>query len=141
MAAALDHYEVLMVPRDAGPAEIRAAFRSLIRRWHPDRSTEADAQARAAAIVEAYRTLSRPERRRAYDRRRSTRGAPSGCERRGVERRRTGRAAPPHASKPWRALALAWAASAALIVLAAAAPLLEPADELPVELIREAASV
>lgn len=128
MRATDDPYAVLMVPRDAGAPEIRAAFLRLIARWHPDRSTAADAHARSAAIIAAYRTLSRPERRRAHDdRRRSAEGAPPGGERR-RRARRVGAAA---RRRTRRALLLLWAGAAMAIISTAASPLIQPGDDLP----------
>lgn len=136
MATAEDYYDVLMVARDAGPAEIRTAFRELIARWHPDRSTAADAHARSAAIIDAYRTLSRPDRRRAYDdRRRSARIVPPGAERRRHDRRNAG-----SRRRVRRALTLLWAGAALTAVLATAGPLIEPADDLSDGLVRDLAS-
>jgi molecular chaperone DnaJ len=63
-----DYYTVLGVPRDADQKAIKAAFRRLARRYHPDRSTEPDAEERFREIAEAYRVLSDPQRRAAYDR-------------------------------------------------------------------------
>jgi molecular chaperone DnaJ len=63
-----DYYEVLGVPRDAGQQAIKGAFRKLARKYHPDRSTEPDAAERFREIAEAYRVLSDPSRRAAYDR-------------------------------------------------------------------------
>jgi molecular chaperone DnaJ len=51
---------------DATDAEIRAAYLRLARRAHPDAGA-ADGGASMAAVNEAYRVLSRPEARRAYD--------------------------------------------------------------------------
>ncbi len=63
-----DYYEVLGVPRDADQQAIKAAFRRLARKYHPDRSAEPDAEARFRELAEAYRVLSDPARRAEYDR-------------------------------------------------------------------------
>lgn len=62
-----DYYEVLGVPRDADDNKIREAFRRLARRYHPDVSTEPDAEERFKEIAEAYSVLSDPARRADYD--------------------------------------------------------------------------
>ena len=64
----MDLYDVLGVRRDAGVDDIKRAFRRLARRLHPDLNPgDGAAAVRFRAIVEAYETLSDPDRRRAYD--------------------------------------------------------------------------
>lgn len=61
-----NYYLILGVPVDAAPAAIRAAFRELAKRYHPDHgSQEADA---FRDISEAYDVLSDPNRRASFDR-------------------------------------------------------------------------
>jgi curved DNA-binding protein len=62
-----DYYATLGVARDATEADIKKAFRKLARKYHPDVSKEADAEARMKEVNEAYAVLSDPEKRAAYD--------------------------------------------------------------------------
>jgi curved DNA-binding protein CbpA len=63
------HYENLKVARDASPEAIRAAYRTLTRRHHPDRNPDnADAERVMAVINVAYSVLSDPAARREHDR-------------------------------------------------------------------------
>lgn len=59
-----DPYEVLQVHRRAEPEVIRAAFRALARKYHPDFGGDAH---RMVAITEAYATLGNAERRATFD--------------------------------------------------------------------------
>src|SRR5882672_2282293 len=63
-----DYYAVMGVERGASPEEIKAAYRKLARKYHPDVSKEPDAEERFKEIGEAYETLKDPQKRAAYDR-------------------------------------------------------------------------
>jgi curved DNA-binding protein CbpA len=69
MDNAMDLYAELGVTPQAEPEVIRAAFRALAQRYHPDRPGGASAlwAAKMARINQAHSVLSQPERRRAYD--------------------------------------------------------------------------
>ncbi|TVP84836.1 MAG: J domain-containing protein [Thioalkalivibrio sp.] len=62
-----DYYKTLDVPRDATVDAIKKAYRKLARKYHPDVSSEPDAEARMQELNEAYAVLSDPEKRAAYD--------------------------------------------------------------------------
>ena len=62
-----DYYEVLGVGKESSPDELKAAFRGLARKYHPDINKEADAEEKFKEINEAYAVLSDPEKRAAYD--------------------------------------------------------------------------
>lgn len=79
MANRADHYRTLSVDPTSEDVVIQAAYRALMRRYHPDTNKSAEAVARAQAINTAYAILSDPEKRRAYDRNRCARsGAATG---------------------------------------------------------------
>lgn len=62
-----DYYSVLGVEPGAGEAEIKAAYRRLARKYHPDVSKEAGAEEKFKAVSEAYEVLRDPNKRAAYD--------------------------------------------------------------------------
>jgi len=62
-----DYYATLGVARDADEAAIKSAYRKLARKYHPDVSTEKNAEERFKEVSEAYETLRDAEKRAAYD--------------------------------------------------------------------------
>jgi molecular chaperone DnaJ len=63
-----DYYEVLGVQRNASEAEIKKAFRSLARKYHPDANKDDPGAAeKFKEINEAFQVLSDPEKRARYD--------------------------------------------------------------------------
>ncbi len=63
-----DYYEVLGVPKDADEKTIKAAFRKLARKYHPDVSAnKAEAEEKFKEINEAYEVLSDKDKRAKYD--------------------------------------------------------------------------
>jgi DnaJ-class molecular chaperone len=66
---AQDPYSVLGVPKDASPDAIKAAFRKLAKKHHPDLNPgNATAEARFKAATAANELLSDPEQRARFDR-------------------------------------------------------------------------
>jgi len=68
-----DYYRILQVHPEAEPDVIEAAYRRLVRKYHPDVLTEKQRndpaiQRKAQEINEAYDILSDPDKRQAYDR-------------------------------------------------------------------------
>jgi hypothetical protein len=61
------YYDVLGLKPNAEEDDIRAAYRKLSMRHHPDRSRAASAQRRFILINRAYKTLSDPDLRWEYD--------------------------------------------------------------------------
>ncbi|HVC08963.1 MAG TPA: molecular chaperone DnaJ [Elusimicrobiota bacterium] len=65
---AQDYYGVLGVARNASEAEIKAAFRKLAMKHHPDRNPGSkDSEEEFRRVNAAYETLSDPQKRRLYD--------------------------------------------------------------------------
>lgn len=74
LALATNHYEVLDVSTSADAGDVKNAYYSLARRFHPDRFHDlartplhAQLEAAFARITQAYEMLSNPDSRSAYD--------------------------------------------------------------------------
>lgn len=61
------HYDNLKVARNAPDDVIRAAYRSLIEKYHPSRNPSAEAARIAKILDEAFETLTDPVRRKNHD--------------------------------------------------------------------------
>ncbi len=68
MAEKRDYYEVLGVAKDATESQLKKAFRSLARKFHPDKNPDdSEAEHLFKEVQEAYAVLSNPDQRRQYD--------------------------------------------------------------------------
>jgi hypothetical protein len=65
--AFIDYYHMLGISSVASEEEIKTAYRRLVKRYHPDTSTEPDAAARFIELRMAYEVLSDPIKRQEYD--------------------------------------------------------------------------
>ncbi|MCD6482469.1 MAG: molecular chaperone DnaJ [Candidatus Izimaplasma sp.] len=63
-----DYYEVLGINKGANDAEIKKAYRTLAKKYHPDVSSESNAEAKFKEVQEAYEVLSDSSKRSQYDR-------------------------------------------------------------------------
>ncbi len=66
-SAKRDYYDVLHVAKDASPEQIKKAYRRLAHKYHPDRNSEPDAEAKFKEAAEAYEVLSDPAKRQRFD--------------------------------------------------------------------------
>lgn len=64
MSGTIDLYQVLGLPRNATPEQIKTAYRRLALRHHPDKGGDAEL---FKQVSNAYQILSNPELRRRYD--------------------------------------------------------------------------
>lgn len=65
----MNYYELLEVSPNASDAVVRAAYKSLMQHYHPDKHPgDAEIARRAALVVQAYGVLSDSSKRSAYDR-------------------------------------------------------------------------
>src|SRR5882757_4253302 len=63
------YYETLEVERNADDSKLKAAFRKLAMKWHPDKNPgDATSEVRFKEINEAYEVLKDGDKRAAYDR-------------------------------------------------------------------------
>ncbi len=63
-----DYYEVLGLSKSATPEEIKASYRKLAMKYHPDRNPDnKEAEDKFKEAAEAYEVLSNSEKRKQYD--------------------------------------------------------------------------
>ena len=63
-----DYYEVLGVPKNASEQDIKKAYRSMAKKYHPDRNKDnPEAEAKFKEVQEANEVLGDPQKRAAYD--------------------------------------------------------------------------
>ena len=68
MANKRDYYEILGLKRNSSAAEIKNAFRSLARKYHPDKNQgDSESEVKFKEVQEAYAILSDPNEKRKYD--------------------------------------------------------------------------
>src|SRR5690554_5611588 len=67
MSTKRDYYDVLGVSKTASEQEIKKAYRTLAKKYHPDVSKEADAEAKFKEVQSAYDVLSDPQKKSQYD--------------------------------------------------------------------------
>ena len=72
----MDHYEVLGISKEATFDEVKAAYRTLARKYHPDVNKNFDADDKFKQVNEAHHVLGDPDRRLKYDKRDSHIGNP-----------------------------------------------------------------
>jgi DnaJ-class molecular chaperone len=99
-AEAANYYDILQVSQGAHPEGVRAAYRRLAQRYHPDKmpgNAAADAQRVMAALNEAYAVLSDPQQRARYDQC----IAEANLQRRRAHERMLARLDDPGAAWPW----------------------------------------
>lgn len=93
-----DPYKILGIPRSSSEAQIRAAYRTLAKKYHPDAGA-GSSEEKFREIREAYETLADPSARAAYDAasgRRSPVSTPFDGEWHPIRRERSSRGDPSH---------------------------------------------
>ena len=65
---AKDYYEILGVSKDASDEDIKKAYRTLAKKYHPDINHDPDAPEKFKEVQKAYDCLSDPTKRQQYDR-------------------------------------------------------------------------
>ena len=68
MSGKRDYYEILGIDRNSNASEIKNAFRSLARKYHPDKNQgDSESEIKFKEVQEAYAVLSVPNEKKKYD--------------------------------------------------------------------------
>ena len=68
MDTTIDYYSLLGIKRNASPSDIKQAYRKMVFRYHPDRNPADELAAeKFKQVLEAYETLSDPDKKGIYD--------------------------------------------------------------------------
>lgn len=67
-----DYYKILEVNKSATQQQIKTAYRSLAKKYHPDKSSTIHAQQLFTEVNEAYEVLSNTDQKQFYDQRRTS---------------------------------------------------------------------
>ncbi len=68
MSGKRDYYEILGIKKNSTASEIKNAFRSLARKYHPDKNPgDSESEVKFKEVQEAYAVLSDPAEKRKYD--------------------------------------------------------------------------
>jgi len=62
-----DYYETLGVSKSVTKDELKKSYRTLVKKYHPDKNKEADAETKFKEVQEAYEILSDDQKRKAYN--------------------------------------------------------------------------
>ncbi|CAN7986790.1 unnamed protein product [Ixodes hexagonus] len=77
LCALVNPYETLGVPRSADAAEIKRAYKRLVKEWHPDKNKDPAASEKFIEVTKAYELLTDPERKENFDRYGQTEDTPN----------------------------------------------------------------
>ena len=65
---ARDYYDILGIAKSASDSEIKAAYRKLAMKYHPDRNpNNSEAEKKFREVTESYEVLKDKEKKSAYD--------------------------------------------------------------------------
>lgn len=67
MAQKRDYYEILGIDKSASEDDIRKAYRTLAKKYHPDLNKDKDAPEKFKEVQEAYEVLNNPQTKSTYD--------------------------------------------------------------------------
>ncbi|GIW23358.1 MAG: chaperone protein DnaJ [Candidatus Sericytochromatia bacterium] len=62
-----DYYSILGLEKNCSEEQIKSAFRTLVRKYHPDINSDTITNSKVKDIIEAYEVLSDKEKRKSYD--------------------------------------------------------------------------